>query len=369
MISHTKQNERSKETVLITGFPSFNTYRLCQEILSSPYEFQGRIYFLVHPKKLEEAQKIINRFSSEKQSYLYLLEGDTTAIDLGLSAAEFETLTREINRIHHWSEIQDPPHQASIERICIEGTHEILEFARACTRLRCLIYHSSTAVSGDKEGIVFETDLKMGQRFQNIMQQMHARAEKKVRQAMSYLPIAVIRPNWIVGDSIHGEVDMQSGPGLFIQQVISHPFISPPYFQKDALFPVVPIDYVTRAANQIGCHDQAYGHTFHLIDPQPLRAEQAFQLIAELAGYPSTKATGESHFSPVRILQRESLWERTPLLRFFLDSMTIHVRYDSTEADQLLAGSGLHCAPFESYVSRLVHSIQHKNRESQEGNA
>jgi hypothetical protein len=49
--------------------------------------------------------------------------------------------------------------------------------------------------------------------------------------------------------------------------------------------------------------------------------------------------------------------------RAFLDALGTPVSYSSTNTDELLAGTGIQCPSFESYVDRLVEYVQVRLRE------
>jgi hypothetical protein len=53
-----------------------------------------------------------------------------------------------------------------------------------------------------------------------------------------------------------------------------------------------------------------------------------------------------------------SLVSKSP--RAFVDTIATPVRYDTRNADDLLAGSGLQCPPFESYVDTLIAYVKQR---------
>src|SRR6201999_2261702 len=139
---------------------------------------------------------------------------------------------------------------------------------------KCLVHHSTAHVSGDRTGVVVEDDLQKGQRFRNVVEETKARAEKKMRAPMNRLPIAVVRPSIVVGDSQTGEIDRFDGPYLLILLIVTSPaeIALPLPSRGDAPLNLVPADYVARAARAIGLDSRAPGRTFHIVDPAPLTA-------------------------------------------------------------------------------------------------
>ena len=91
----------------------------------------------------------------------------------------------------------------------IQGAVEIVELARNCEHLRCLVHHSTAHTSGSRTGTVFESELDEGQSFQSVVQETRMKAELVMRRAMADVPIAVVRPTMLVGDSVTGEADLR----------------------------------------------------------------------------------------------------------------------------------------------------------------
>ncbi len=49
--------------------------------------------------------------------------------------------------------------------------------------------------------------------------------------------------------------------------------------------------------------------------------------------------------------------------RALVQQLAMNARYDTRQAERILAGSGAACPPFESYVSTLVATVQERFRE------
>jgi thioester reductase-like protein len=181
---------------------------------------------------------------------------------------------------------------------------------------------------------------------------------------MPELPIAIVRPTQIVGDSRTGEVDRFDGPYLLMLLILSAPQDFPVLLpaRGDAPMNLVPIDYVVQAAYRIGLSAQAIGKTFHLADPRPLTVRQVFQLVAQSGG---RRLPGG--FIPSRLTKALlsapglNLVSKSP--RAFVDTITTPVRYDTRNTDDVLAGSEVVCPPFESYVDALVSFVRQRVQE------
>src|SRR5204863_5985469 len=92
-------------------------------------------------------------------------------------------------------------------RTNVEGTRRVLEFAERCHErggLRRLCYISTAYVAGEHSGPFSEDDLDVGQRFRNPYEQSKFEAERLVTRWPSRMPITVVRPSIIVGESDSG---------------------------------------------------------------------------------------------------------------------------------------------------------------------
>jgi thioester reductase-like protein len=292
-------------------------------------------------------------------------EGDAAAMDLGLSGSEYRRMANELDRIHHVAQVTYPGvSRGMAELVNIGATREVIELGSMCQHLKSIVVHSSAMVSGNREGLVREDELAMGQSFRTPVEETLARAERCLRSAMSRLPIIVIRPTLVIGDSSTGEVDRFDGPYLLILLIVSSPQDLPVPLptRGDALLHMVPIDYVVRAAHHIGREPSAIGKTFHLADPRPLTVRRVFELVAESGG---KRLPGG--FIPSRItkalLSTPGLNVVAKSPRAFIDLLATPVRYDTHNSDQLLRDTDIICPPFETYVDSLVSYVRRRVQE------
>ena len=355
------------EVVLLTGFPSFAARRMCEELLGGDEEAGKKtlVHAIVRSKFASEAAEALDALPLEQRSRVNLIDGDAAAMDLGLSGDEFRSLAHEVDRIHHVAQVSYLGVDAkTAEHVNVTGAREILELAEACSDLKCLVFHSTAHVSGDREGRVFEEELKAGQSFRNIVEETKGRAEKIVRAAMGHLPIAVVRPSIVVGDSTTGEVDRFDGPYLLILLLLTSPpdFALPLPGRGDAPLNLVPIDFVVRAARAIGLDARAIGKTFHLVDPSPLSARRVFELVARAGGRPQPRGFIPANLTKA-LLRAPGLERFAKSPRALLQTFGTDVTYDRGNTDAILAGTDIRCPPFESYVDRLVEYVQLRLRE------
>ncbi|WP_394827012.1 SDR family oxidoreductase [Pendulispora albinea] len=353
------------EVVLLTGYPSFSARKICEEILLSP---KTLVHAVVRSKSTADAMAALDTLPLDQRRRVNLLEGDAAAMDLGLSGKELGTIVKEVDRIHHAAEVSYLGVDTSMaEQINVVGAREILEIAEACSDLKCLVFHSTAAVSGDRAGFVKEDELDKQQGFRNVVEQTKARAERMMRAAMPRVPIAVVRPSIVVGDSQTGEVDRFDGPYILILLMVTSPpdFALPLPGRGDSPLHLVPIDYVAKAARAIGLDPRSPGRTFHIVDPHPLTARHIFELVARAGGRRLPRGFIPANLTKA-LLRTPGLDRFAKSPRAFLDALATPVVYGTANTDEVLAGTGIQCPPFESYVERLVEFVQVRLREKRE---
>jgi thioester reductase-like protein len=352
------------DVVLLTGYPSLLARAVAGEILRTDSE--GRIFAVVRTKFLDEAQTMVDELPSDRRGRVEVIEGDAAAIDFGLSGREYRALASEVTRIHHCAQVTYlGVDRKTAENVNVGGTREAVEFAGTCRRLSGLVFHSTAHVAGDREGLVREDDLKAGQAFRTMVEETRARAEKLVRGAMGRMPVTILRPATIVGDSVTGEVDRFDGPYLLILLVVTTPpdLALPLPGRGDELLNLVPIDWVARASVAIGGDARATGRTFHLVDAQPLSARRVFELIARAGGRRGPRGSFPANLAKA-VLRAPGIDRIAKSPRAFLDTLTTPVSYDARNAVEMLTTLGVGACPtFESYVEKLVEYAQQRVRE------
>lgn len=354
------------EVVLLTGFPTFAARKMCEELLRGPE--RTLVHAIVPPKFAAEASAALDALPLEQRQRVNVLEGDAAAMDFGLSGKELSAITPEVDRIHHMAQVTYlGADEALATRVNVNGAKEAIEVATLCSALRCLVHHSSASVSGDRVGLVLEDELDEGQSWRSEVEETIARGERYVRAHRMKLPIAILRPTIVVGDSRTGEVDRLDGPYFLVLLLLTSPpdLALPLPGRGEAALNLVPIDYVVRAARAIGRDPRAPGRTFHVGDPSPVTVRRVFDLVAAAAG-----RRGPRGFIPANITKALL---RTPGLdrflkspRALLETLATPVIYSVRGTTELLADTSIRCPPLESYIERLVDYVQLRLRERRE---
>lgn len=346
------------EVVLVTGFPAFTARRFVARLLER--DPRCRIFLLARGAFVAEARGWVAGLAGDAAARTEIVEGDVCAMDLGLSGAELARLAGQVTTIQHlagiyWMGVDG----ATARKVNVEGTRGVLELAREARALRRLVHWSTAAVSGKRTGVVLEEELDEGQAFHNVYEETKFAAEVLVRAAMHELPVTVLRPGIIVGDSRTGEIDKFDGP-YYLMVLIATNALNlrvPLPGRGTAPLHLVPIDYVVDAAIALAADPRAAGRTLHLTDPNPFAARKVYELVAALGG--GRLARGFVPTGLARTLLRAPGLEklaRAP--RAFLEALDRPCFYNCRGTLELLAGTDLACPSFDRYAEQLVRYVR-----------
>jgi nucleoside-diphosphate-sugar epimerase len=347
-----------RETVLVTGFPAFTARRMIAELLTAgpAAERPARVFVLVR-KQFEAAAAAALADLTDGGIEASVIIGDVCDMDLGLSGTEYRALAEEVTTIHHLAGIYFMGiDRATAERVNITGTRGVLDLARETRRLRRVIHWSTAFVSGRRKGVVLEEELDEGQAFNNFWEETKFEAEKLARAAQKTLPVTILRPGLIVGDSRNGEIDKFDGPySLIFAATAGERALRLPLPARGAApLHLVPIDFVIAAGRLLGLDAAAAGKTFHLTDCNPLPAHRVFSIVAELARMRPPPTVGVPPGIARTLMRAPGIARLTRAPRAVLDAFDHQCLYNNRHAVRLLARHGITCPPFDAYAEALV---------------
>ncbi len=347
---------RSPEQVLITGFPTFTARRMTAKVLER--DPSATVHLLVLPRFAADAGRFLEALPAGDRARIRLVTGDVCAMDLGLATAEYHDLAATITTIHHlagtyyWGVDEE-----TARRINVGGTRGVVELATDCVRLRRLVHWSTVQVSGRRHGVVLEDELDVGQRFHNHYEATKLAAEVIARDAMRRMPVTVVRPGIIVGDSRTGEIDKLDGPYYLIVLFATNawPVHLPLPGRGSSPLYLTPIDHVIEAGYRLGQDERAVGRTVHLVDANPLPARRVLELVAEHAHTPAPRGFVPAALARA-VLRAPGFGKLTRAPAAVVDLLSTPVLYHTKHASELLPD--LSCPPFENYVGNLVRYVK-----------
>jgi thioester reductase-like protein len=229
------------------------------------------------------------------------LSADITASGLGLSARERAGLRARVDLIVHCAAITDFGREPAVyDRVNVDGTAHVIEFATSGPRPPTPLLHVSTAyVCGERDGVIGEAGLDTGQRFANHYEDSKFRAELAVRAAADQgLPTVVVRPSIVTGAARTGVIRDFSNMYVVLR-VLTRGLVRTIPGHYDAVVDLVPIDYVADAVSQV-CErfEDAAGHTLHLAGAQPLTLRDFSDVMAEFPSFHVPRYVPPHGFEP-----------------------------------------------------------------------
>ncbi len=354
------------KNVFVTGFPGFIGKRLAARLLTE--KPRTTLTLLVQEKFLSDARQYVKTLG-DKAERVKVVAGDVAKMDLGLSGPEIEALCEHTTHVFHLAAIQylgGPG--GDYERVNVGGTRNMLMLAQEMKKLTRFVHFSTCYVSGDRIGVITEDELDCGQTFRNPYEETKYRAEKIVRAAMERLPITVLRPSIVVGDSATGEIDRFDGVYGMGILIVTSPIGVPLPLPGAGIAPlnVVPVDFVTRAAIALSVRKEAAGKTFHLVDPNPLSTRHVYELIAKRAGkkLPRVRLSYGIAKRLLRMPVIERFSRRQAQALDYLNHLAI---YNCANTLEHLDGSGVLCPRIDTYVDKLMNYASKALRQRQTG--
>jgi thioester reductase-like protein len=348
--------------VLLTGGTGF----IGMELLARYLERGDRkLITLVRASSDAAARKRIdgvlaNLFGAHAQRYagrVQAVAADLTAPRLGLPQARWKQLARRVGTIVHSAASVSfalPLHEA--RAINLEGTRRMLDFAQLTSQHGGLerYGHISTAyVAGTHAGRFSESDLAVGQSFNNSYEQSKFEAEQLVR-AGAGLPFTILRPSIVVGDSRNGWTAAFNVLYWPLRAFARGLFTAVPAIPS-APVDVVSVDYVADAAHELFESRGGAGRTYHLT------AGAKASSIAEIADLasryfrrPLPKVLSPAAFAAQdhggSSTQRAAMESSAAYFPYF----SIGTVFDDSAARARLKPAGIKVSPLADYLEQLL---------------
>jgi nucleoside-diphosphate-sugar epimerase len=370
----------SGDRVFLTGFPGFIAKRLLRRLLAD--NDATTAICLVEDGRRADADAEVARLAPPERRRVRLVFGDVRKMDLGLAGVELRELA-DTTHVFHLAGIQSTSADTALLRaVNVDGVRNVLALCRELPSLKRLLHVSSCFVSGDRQGVILEEHLDDVPAHRTAYEDSKFQGERLARAAMAELPISVVRPAIVVGDSHTGEVDrFDAGVYAMGILVVTSPVSVPIPLPGPGLAPlhVIPVDYLTRVIARIAATDDAVGKTFHVVDPNPLSARMIYDLVARRAGKragppsPPTSRWASSMAASLAMQRVSSLvgplleavpgFERIRRGASAVELFDRFVLYNASNTAQLLVGTDIICPRFDTYVDALVNYVKNALRE------
>jgi len=329
------------------------------------------VYVMIRAEDDEGAEQRLNELlasllgSAEPWSGRAIaVRGDVTQAWLGMSSRRRDWLAERTDRIIHCAASVSFTMPLDEQRqINLHGTRRVVELARLCAQrggLESFVHVSTAYVAGSQPGAFAEEDLDVGQEFRNPYERTKFEAELLLRERAWGLPIQILRPSIVVGDSATGwtpAFNVLYGPMKAFTRG-AYPLIPA---DRSAPVDVVPVDFV---ADSILALAGRPGTTYHLTASD--RASSVGELIelgSAAASRPAPRVLPPWLYRRLihpLLLRRGSEARRRALRRseVYFPYFTMRTRYDNSAARDALATHGIEAPPLASYFDRLMSFAQ-----------
>ncbi len=255
--------------------------------------------------------------------------GRWDAVDLGLSGPEYMDLAGRSQRLIWCAELSGGEGYTLEDCPALRSAAELVELARVAGRLEAAVYLSSVLALGDARGRVLESELRVGQRFQQTAEEACAIGEGLVERASKDLPLTIARAPAILGDGETGECPVDGALLRLVRGCEVAPRVIPASF-RDQPVHAVTADFVARSLLALVREPRARGRRVHLVEEQPPTDLTFFECVA----------TGCERTLEERPLQGLFARPQSPLMRLKgVDARLLQgwdIVFDRTEARGLL---------------------------------
>ncbi|MEK5495729.1 non-ribosomal peptide synthetase family protein [Bacillus sp. FSL M8-0077] len=330
-----------QNAVLLTGATGFLGAYLIKELVRMNPSIQ--IYCVIRARDKQHARQRIQvnmeKYHLWDEHYLKQLKPIVGYLDkpqLGLSTEEFQQLAQTIDAIYHNGakvNYVQPYHMHKDTNVT--GTENIIKLA--CTeQVKPVHFLSTIAIFGpagylDGTTVLFE-DTSIDAYLPIVEKDIGYSQSKWVAEKIMWeakkrgVPITVLRPGFIMGDSQTGVHNTEDYMARLIKGCIQlKAYGELPNQRKE----FVPVDFVSKAITTI-CKDPAnFGKAYHLVPPQEesMELSEFFQKITEEIGYPLEK---KAYNAWVEALIQASDQNADNALTPFLPMLTEKVEQDKT---------------------------------------
>jgi len=277
--------------ILILGGTGFLGKYLVRELAINA----SKIYVVCRNKHKNTFQEFTN---------IEMVTGDITDTEVIKDSHIKNAILSDCDVIIHAAALYDV--KAAYQEIYLHnvvGTQNVLQLLKKTKNLKAFYYVSTIAVADEQSECLTEDCLPIRTVFHDNYSKTKYYAEKLVREYAAthpQLPIRIVRPGVIVGDSVTGEIANVNGPYYFLQflkkydHLIKKIPIMPMTFNPNSHLHIIPVDhaahYIFLLINRDLYDEQL--KTYHLICIDPPKISQFLDDISRTLGL-------ETQFQPI----------------------------------------------------------------------
>ncbi|USD39358.1 MULTISPECIES: SDR family oxidoreductase [Ferrimonas] len=339
-------------------------------ILANLSKREGEIFVLVREGSEDKLKAHCEKLHLDFERFT-LISGDLTQPMLGVSDADKDRLLNQVKEFIHSAAVYDITANAQANGdINVEGTRQALALAEFI-KADCFNHLSSIAVAGFYPGVFNEQMFEQGEGLDiNPYLRTKHDSEALVRKQEA-LPYRIFRPSMVVGHSKTGEIDKIDGPYYLFKTLQKLRNVLPSWIPalgiKGGEFNMVPVDYVADSIDHILTVPDTQGQCYHLVDNPGVKMIEALDVFSR-AAHGSRLSAGISpgvlDFIPAPV--RMAILN-LPTVRHLIDQtlsslniprealklLELKTKYDDSNTQRALAGTGISVPPLKDYAGVL----------------
>jgi NAD(P)-dependent dehydrogenase (short-subunit alcohol dehydrogenase family) len=349
----------------VTGATGFIGRHLVELLL----EREDRIYVLVREGSKGRLEELRNRWGVDSDRVVGIV-GDLSQRRLGVSDADLERLSGEVDHLFHLAAIYDMTADAASQNVAnIEGTRHMVQFAEAVEAGRVHMV-SSIAAAGLYRGTWREDMFEEAEDLDNHPYFRTKHDSEGIVRTECSRPWRVYRPGIVVGHSETGEMDKVDGPYYFFKLIRRLRGVVPEWVPMPGVegreINLVPVDFVARAMDHIAHLDGLDRRAFHLTDPNPKTAGEVIDIFARAAHAPQSSVRVPAPVvdlaaplirtamsMPPGDVAADWLLSDFGIPRSVLMYVNYPTKFDSRGAQAALSGTDIRVPPLEAYADKL----------------
>lgn len=368
---------KNNQSILLTGATGFLGVFILHYLLKQ--DSSSKIFCLVRPdnnisgkNRVVQALKDHCLYDPSEDDRIISAVGDLSKSRLGLSNDTWNELSNNIDYIIHngalvhwvypYHKLRPSNVMATLEIIQLATTNSIkpIFFVSSTSVLDTPYYLQFSEVEIEKGNAgILESDDLSGSQFglKTGYAQSKWVAEKLLMELMNRgLPISIVRPGYIVGDSQSGVTNTDDFIWRLVKGCIE--LSSVPIMNN--MINMCPVDYVARVIAQMAL-SASENHVYHITNPHPFRFDDLFHSLLRY-GYELDSVAYMSwrdHLMNYTLNSNDSALY--PLLHFVLDDLptsTKAPRLADFNTQALLDGTSIRCPSIDEklglYLSYLV---------------
>jgi long-chain acyl-CoA synthetase len=355
------------ERIILTGATGFLGEQIAERLFTS--HPQASLVLLARGNRQLSAEQrlepLLARLCAQQQRQrIEVLPADILAPRCGLSARVWENAATSVTHIIHCaSSVRFDMKLGEARHVNTGGARNLLELATEANRrgtLRSFSYVSTAYVAGCREGIIHEDELEAGQGFRNHYERSKCESEALVRCRSGDLPVVILRPSIIVGDSRTGATSSFNALYQLFRLYASRRLRFIPA-RPESVADIVPVNFVADACAWLAYEPAAVGRTFHLCAGQG-RAATIREIVETAARFfnipPPRFVPPGPVLAVIRPVLLATVWGRSRRFvrraRIYRPYLDMRLEFDTTMADSMLAPAGIVPPRVLGYLERIL---------------